>query len=122
MSKLKVLVVDDEPGWRDFLSLELSSEDRCVTTASNAMQALDLLRQEPFDLVITDVRMPGKFDGIDLIQVYRRENPAQKAIFMTGYAVEEKIEHALEAGHAVCLRKPFLNEALLKAVQTLWAE
>ncbi len=119
--KLKILVVDDEPGWRDLLSLELFSEDREVVTASNADEALKLLCRQSFDLIITDARMPGQLDGIDLIQTYRREHPAQKAIFITGYAVEEKIEQALEQGGVLCLRKPFESQELLNAIQSILA-
>ncbi len=116
---MKILIVDDEPGWRDLLSLELSADDHEVTATSNAMEALALLHRQSFDLVITDVRMPGEIDGIDLIQAYRRENPSQKAIFITGYAVEEKIERALEPGSVLCLKKPFQAEELQKAIQSL---
>jgi CheY-like chemotaxis protein len=116
---VKILVVDDELGWRELLSLELSAGDCEVTAASNAMEALAFLHKQSFDLVITDVRMPGEIDGIDMIQAYRRENPAQKAIVITGYAVEEKIEQALEQGSVVCLKKPFQSEELQKAIQSL---
>jgi CheY-like chemotaxis protein len=119
--KLRILIVDDEPGWRDLLSLELYSENCEVKTATNAAEALDLLHKEAFDLVITDVRMPGELDGIDLVQTYRRENPSQKAIFITGYALEEKIEQALEqgAGSVLCLKKPFESPQLLTAIHSL---
>lgn len=113
---MRILIVDDEPGWRDLLSFELSDYD--VMTASNAAEALDLLRQRAFDLVITDVRMPGELDGIDLIQTYRRENPAQKAIFITGYAIEDKLAQALREKSVLCLKKPFESQVLLNAIQS----
>jgi CheY-like chemotaxis protein len=119
LKKYKILVVDDEPGWRDLLCLELTTENQEVRTASSAGEALDLLRKESFDLVITDVRMPGKLDGIDLIQTCRQGNPAQKAILITGYAVEEKIEQALVQGSVLCLKKPFESRELLGALQSL---
>ena len=119
--KIKILIVDDEQGWRDLLSLELSSEDCEVLMASNAEEALKLLQSQSFDLIITDARMPGTLDGIDLIQTYRKEHPTQKAIFITGYAVEEKIEQALQEGTVLCLRKPFQSEELLSAIQRLLA-
>ena len=119
--KFKILVVDDEPGWRDLLCLELFSEDREVVTPSNAEEALKRLQQHSFDLIITDARMPGRLDGIDLIQTYRREKPEQKAIFITGYALEEKIEQALEPGAVVCIKKPFESRELFAAIQSLLA-
>ena len=72
-----------------------------------------------FDLVISDARMPGELDGIDMIQKFRREKPSQKAIFITGYAVEEKIEQALEQGSVLCLKKPFESCDLRNAIQFL---
>ena len=119
--KIRILVVDDEQGWRDLLCLELSSEDCEVLTASNAAEALKLLHKQSFNLIITDARMPGPLDGIDLIKIYRGEHPGQKAIFITGYAVEEKIEQALEEGAVLCLKKPFQSEELLSAIQGLLA-
>ena len=119
--KNKILIVDDEQGWRDLLSLELSSEDCKVLTASNADEALKFLSEQSFDLIITDARMPGSLDGIDLIKTYRKEHPTQKAIFITGYAVEEKIEQALQEGAVLCLKKPFQSEELLSAIQGLLA-
>ena len=121
LKKLKILVVDDEPGWRDLLSLELSSEDCQVVTASSADEALRLLQAKSFDLIITDARMPGPLDGIDLIKTYRKEHPGQKAIFITGYAIEEKIEQALQEGTVLCLKKPFQSQELLDAIQGLLA-
>ena len=121
LKKLKILVVDDERGWRDLLSLELSAEDCQVVTASNADEALRLLQAKSFDLIITDARMPGSLDGIDLIKTYRKEHPTQKAIFITGYAVEEKIEQALQEGTVLFLKKPFQSEELLSAIQGLLA-
>ncbi len=119
--KVKILIADDEPGWRDLLSLELSSPDCEVVTVGSAEEAQRLLHRDTFDLIITDVRMPGKLDGIDLIQTYRRENSAQKAIFITGYALEEKVEKALESGMGalLCLKKPFESQQLVSAMQHL---
>ena len=119
--KLKILVVDDERGWQELLLLELASEDRDVKTASNGAEALALLHEEQFDLLISDVRMPGGLDGIDWIQIYRRENPTQKAIFITAYAVEEKIVQALQQGFSICLRKPFESQQLFNAIESLLA-
>ena len=119
--KMSILVVDDEPGWRDLLSLELSSEDCRVVTASNADEALKLLQAQSFDLIITDARMPGSLDGIDLIKTYRKKRPGQKALFITGYAIEEKIESTLEEGMVLCLKKPFHSEELLRIIQGLLA-
>ena len=114
--KRQILVVDDEPGLRKLLEFELKYLGYETTLAENADAALVLLRQKPFDLVITDIRMPGTMDGIDLVEVYRKENPSQRVIFMTGYAIEEKLTQALKNPLNVCFRKPFNLHELSAAV------
>ena len=115
--KKKILIVDDEPSWRDLLSFELSSEGYDVATASMATEGLVHLRQFQVDLLITDVRMPGELDGIDMVKIYRKEKPYLKVIFITGYAVEEKLQEALGQQLTVVLRKPFNMDDLLKKVR-----
>ena len=113
MPKTRVLVVDDEPGIRKLLTFELSFLGYETITAKNADEALRILRDNiPFDLIITDIRMPGSMDGIDLIRVYREERPEQSALFITGYAAEEKLTQALKNPLNSCLKKPFQIQEL----------
>ena len=112
----KILVVDDEQGWRDLLTFELGELGYEVMTAKDGPRGLEILRGGSFDLVITDVRMPGSLDGIDLVETYRQENPTQKVIFITGYATEEKLERALNSKISFCLKKPFSQEDLTKMI------
>ncbi len=106
-AKPKILVVDDEPGIRGLLQYELGFSGYETVTVESADQALEILQGHPVDLVITDIRMPGSMDGIDFIETYRKENPHQKVIFMTGYAIEEKISLALQNPLSFCIKKPF---------------
>ena len=117
----KILVVDDEQGWRDLLTFELGELGYEIMTAKNGPTGLEILRQGSFDLMITDVRMPGSLDGIDLVETYRQENPTQKAIFITGYATEEKLERALNSKFSFCLKKPFPQEDLAKMISQILA-
>ena len=110
-SKGRILVVDDEPGLRKMLSFELVFLGYEVVTAESADEALEILQREKFDLVITDVRMPGSMDGIDLVERRRKEDPQMKVVFITGFALEEKLDTALKHPLNRCLKKPFdLNE------------
>ena len=112
-NKTRVLVVDDEPGIRKLLAFELDFLGYETVTMENADEALALLRKSPpFDLIITDVRMPGSMDGIDLIQSYREDRPEQNVIFITGYAAEEKLKDALKNPLNSCLKKPFQIQEL----------
>ncbi len=117
--KAKVLIVDDEPGWRDLLSYELSPREFEISIAGNPSEALFLLNQRSFDLIITDVRMPGPMDGIDLVETYRLQNPLQKVIFITGYATDEKLAEATQSKHSACLKKPFNIEMLFDEIEKL---
>jgi len=117
--KCKILVVDDEPGCRRFLAWELKAQGYEVVTAENADRGLACLTEYDFPLVITDVRMRGSMDGIDFIASVRRRRPRQKSIFITGYAIEEKLQDALRHEGTRCLRKPFELDELLGAIRTL---
>ena len=114
--KPRLLVVDDEPGWRDLLSYELRANGYEVELAENGCQGLEMFRQKPTDVILTDVRMPGKMDGIDMIQQCLEEGARPKVIFMSGYAAEEKLEKALRYESSLYLRKPFDMDELLKAL------
>ena len=106
-AKHTILIVDDEPGIQRLLTFELKHLGYETITAGSADEALLMLRHGPFDLVISDIRMPGTMDGIDLIETYRKENPGQKVIFITGYAIEEKLARALKNPLNICFKKPF---------------
>ncbi len=115
----RILVVDDEVGWRDLLSFELGLQGYEVTVATQAEEALSYLHAQSFDLVITDVRMPGSMDGIDLIKTYGAQQPNQKSIFLTGYAIEEKLTAALTQKSCRCLKKPVDLEELFQMIRDL---
>ena len=114
--KHKILIVDDEPGIRKLLTFEFNYQGYETTAVENADEALLALKEGSFELVITDIRMPGSMDGIDLIEAYRKEKPGQYAIFMTGYAVEEKLTLALQNPHSICFKKPFDIHVLAQSV------
>jgi Response regulator containing CheY-like receiver, AAA-type ATPase, and DNA-binding domains len=80
-----VLVVDDEPKLCDLLSSALSQNRIQVFTASNGLQALEVLEQEDIDLVISDWRMPG-MDGPQLLAEIKQRYPNLPVIVMTAYS------------------------------------
>lgn len=82
----RVLVVDDEPGLCELASLWLESLGCEVVTADSAAQALEQLRLAPFDVLFSDVVMPGSMDGVDLAREAQRCWPHLKLILATGYS------------------------------------
>jgi len=110
-----ILVVDDEAGYRDLLSLELAGHGFSVATACDGERAVELLAAGGVDLVITDMKMP-RMDGLDVLLAVKRSAPDTPVIIMTGYAVEDRAEAAIREARAF-LRKPFDIAELKTAVQ-----
>lgn len=113
----KVLVIDDEQGWRDLFSFELPSKGYEVTTAASGTDAIEKAKKENFDLIITDIKMPG-MDGVETFIAIRKIQPEVKVILMTGHAVEDRVQVGLSAKASTCLRKPFELDTLLHTLQT----
>ena len=114
----KILIADDEAGWRELLLYELQVEGYEVLTAENGFRALQILGDEKVDLVITDICMAG-MDGVDFIETFKKKNPEQKVLFITGYAVEEKLKKAQKLGAVPYLEKPFNMDDLFSTVRKI---
>ncbi len=76
-------------------------------------------RGERFDLLFTDVVMPGGIDGIRLAEAARRHLPDIRILYTTGYADDERLRDAAKAPGAALLRKPFTKSALQERLQIL---
>jgi two-component system, cell cycle sensor histidine kinase and response regulator CckA len=113
---LKILLVDDDDGVRDYSARILEEACYIVYTAGRADEAEALLRTaEGVDLLIADIVLPGR-DGVALARALRRAHPAAKVLFTTGYT--RHIAPDLLADAAL-LDKPYHREALLHAVRHL---
>ena len=102
----RILVVDDEPAVRDSLKEWLADEGFAVDMAASGKQALEMLRQKPYGLMLTDVKMPG-MDGVELLQRARELNPELTVVMMTAYATVETAVEAMKQGALDYLMKPF---------------
>jgi DNA-binding NtrC family response regulator len=115
------LVVDDDRGVRTALRVNLSKAGHSVTLATNVEEALAALRSSPFDLVITDVKMPGE-TGLALLGRIREAWADTPVIVMTGYGSVEDAVSAMKAGAADYIIKPVEKAELLllvdRALQT----
>jgi CheY-like chemotaxis protein len=111
----KILIVDDDPFVRDLLAKVLRRGGHDVTVSETADEALETLRTASFDLLLTDVVMPG-MDGFDLLRRVKAVHPSVKVIVLTGYARMQSISDFLLYGADDYLAKPFQVHELVAAV------
>ena len=95
----KLLIIDDDQAHREGLVLLLQSLNYEVDEAADALSAMQLIRKQPYDLVITDYKMQD-IDGMELLKMIIDYDPLQKVIMITGFG---SIEHAVEAVHLGCM-------------------
>ena len=103
----RILIVEDDPATREGLSLLLQTLGYRVTAAPDGATALAALRQEPPDVMLLDLILPGDMSGIQLLQTAREESPQVGAIVMTGFPSAETTVEALRLGAFDYLTKPF---------------
>ena len=113
--RLRVLCVDDEPAILNLMSRLLERLELSVTTASGPLPALELFDQGRFDLVITDIRMPG-MDGHAFLSEIRVRDPQVPVIVATGHASLDNAIRGLRDGASGMLIKPFTGEEFAKEV------
>jgi len=110
----EILVVDDDDVIRDTLSELLSNEYRCQTAAT-AEAALVKLRTGVFDVVLTDISMPG-LSGLELLSRVRNEFPTTPVIIISGFSDQEHAQKLKSLGAFDYLLKPFRLEVVEKSV------
>jgi len=118
--KIRLLVAEDEKALRALLFEELQDPGREIRVAANGLEALALLKKEPFDLLITDIRMPG-MGGIELLKESKKYQRGLLAIVITGYATLETAIQAIREGAYDYIRKPFSLEELKISVDNACA-
>jgi two-component system CheB/CheR fusion protein len=116
-SRLHVLVVDDSPDITDMLAAVLRLSGYDVSTAYSATSALDVARERRFDLVISDIGMPG-MNGYELARLLRAlpEYVSVPMVAVTGFAMYDDRDRALEAGFNTHLSKPINPSELMQTV------
>jgi two-component system response regulator PilR (NtrC family) len=108
---VSILVVDDELSMREFLAILLEREGYTPVTAANGSEALSLLEQENFDLVISDVNMPG-LDGISLLERIKSSSPETAVLMITAFSTTEQAVEAMKFGAYDYIAKPFKVEEI----------
>jgi len=120
----RILIIDDEPQIRSMLTLMLEREGYEVVEAPDGVDGIKIYRQNPADLIITDLIMPNK-DGIGMIIDLKKEFPDVKIIAMSGGGLNKPdgyLKGAKKLGAACTLTKPIDREEMLKAVREILKE
>jgi DNA-binding NtrC family response regulator len=113
----RILVVDDEPNMLRLLKTILMDRTGYeVTTTNNPLEVSKLLQEQPYDLVVTDLKMP-LVDGIDLIDIIKKINADLPIIIITAYGTIETAEEAIQKGAYDFITKPFRKETILITIK-----
>ncbi len=113
---VRILVVDDEESMRRFLSILLEKEGFQVACESSGASALQRLENEGFDLLITDLKMPG-MSGLELLQKAQEVDPALPVIVLTAYASEASAVEALSHGAFQYIEKKAKNDEIMLVIR-----
>ena len=106
MNDRRILAVDDEESVRSLIKATLSGEGYIVSTAGSGQEALDALAQGEFDLVLSDIKMPG-MSGMDLLDQLRKNHPSTAVIMLTAVADTQTAVSAMKVGAYDYVTKPF---------------
>ena len=113
---LRILVVDDEDSLRISLASILELEGYEVKTAEDGYKAIELAKQEDFDILFSDIRMPG-ISGTETFKEIKKIKPDIIGVMMTAYALNDLIVDALNSGAFICLSKPFEIDTILSTIK-----
>jgi DNA-binding NtrC family response regulator len=116
---MKVLVVDDDRIVIKSCTRILESEGYSVSTVPGADEALEILAEDSFDLLLIDVKMP-KRDGLSLMREIRKSWPDVPVIVMSGYPTPETVADVLKAGATQFVPKPFLPDELIHTIRQVF--
>jgi CheY-like chemotaxis protein len=112
-----ILVVEDQESMREWLAAILESAGHQVSAARDGLEAISLAKQHAFDLIFTDISMPGE-EGLGTILAVRKAQPDLKIVVISG-ADPEVLMDAKMLGAYAALRKPVTSETVLQCVRSI---
>ena len=119
MSKIKVLLVDDEEAYVKTLAERMEMRDVGSRVALSGEEALEMLEDEPPDVMVLDLRMPG-IDGMEVLERVKKKHPQIEVIILTGHGSDKEEKQARRLGAFEYLQKPAETSHLLKTVRAAW--
>lgn len=118
-TKKKILVIDDDQSILSIFEYILNEAGYETVTAVDGYNAIEKVKNNKFDLVFTDVKMPG-LSGIDTYKEIRKLDPKLLVVMMTGYSVDELLKEAFELGAYGVIYKPFDMEEVLSIIEKIF--
>jgi len=115
---MNILLAEDEKTIAVTLGDDLSDAGHAVQVCHDGVEAWEALQRNVYDVLISDIRMPGR-TGVELLHMIKSREPKTKVILITGYGDVESAVDAMKAGAEDYVRKPFLNEDILKKLETI---
>ena len=112
MAGERILIVDDEESMVQFLSILLSKEGYEVRVARSGRDALQHAEEESFDVVITDIKMPGEIDGLGVLSGVKKIDPSIPVVIRTAFASQKSAIEALNRGAFQYLEKNAKNDEI----------
>lgn len=113
--KAKILIVDDEENIRKMLRRALESENHEIETALNGDEGLSKIKEDDFDLILLDLKLPG-MDGIEVLEKMREEDILVPVLIITGYGSTESAVKVMKLGAIDYLQKPFKPQDIKEQV------
>lgn len=117
-NRIKILIVEDEKMLAEILSDTLSDRNFDVHLAYDGIHALEVIKKEPFDVIVSDVMMPN-LDGYSLAKKLRNEGCNTPILFLTALSATEDVVKGFETGGNDFLKKPFAIDELIVRVKAL---
>jgi len=112
-----ILAVDDEPDMLSLLKMIIESySNHNVTVTNNPLEAVTMLGQKQFDLILSDLKMPG-MDGLELLELLQKSATDTPVIFITAFGSLESAKEAMAKGAFDYVNKPFRKEQILLAIE-----
>ena len=116
MHYFNVLIVDDEEDFLETIIKRLNKRQVDASGARSGEEALELLKEKTFDVVILDIKMPGGMDGIEALREIKKIQPLAEVILLTGHASVETSIEGMKLGAFDYLLKPIKLDDLLKKI------
>ncbi len=114
--KTNVLVVDDQIGMLETFTDILEDRGFDVATAEDGFQAIKKVKEQSFDIIFMDIKMPG-INGVQTYREMKKINPKITVIMMTAYSVEDLVKEAIEEGAYTVIYKPFDMDKVIQTIE-----